>query len=76
MSITYGKFKEINNAVKMNDSNRMGKVLAVRGDVCRIEVSDNISDIYVQQLIEDIVYNGTGCISNPSILKNWKGWAA
>ena len=84
MNVTYREFKEINDRIKPLNTNGkvtgiskdfpMGKVVAVKGDMCQLAVYDNVSTITIQQLVEDILYNEMGCISNPSSIRNWKGW--
>lgn len=72
--MTYEYFKNNNNLSKQLGVKPVGKILAVQGDMCRLAVFDNESNIDIMRLVEDIVHNGLGCISNPSALQNWKGW--
>lgn len=74
--MTYEYFKQMNNMSKgMVDVK--GKVIDVdfKTNTCKLVV-DGISNgkMTIQSLIENIVYDGMCAITNPSVLKNWKGF--
>lgn len=74
--MTYKYFQEQNNIAKRMGV-KSGRVIysSSNPNVCKLQFEDNESLIEVTQLVQDIVYNGMGCITNPSALKNWPGFS-
>lgn len=74
--MTYDYFKQMNNMSK--------GMVAVKGKVIDVDFKTNTCKLVVDgksngkmaipNLIENIVYDGMGAITNPSALKNWKGF--
>ena len=73
--MTYEQFKEVNDKtkkiVKDNPFNQILKIDMVdfSKDSCEIKGKKYKISVIVQQILD-----GKGCISNPSILTNWKGF--
>lgn len=77
--MTYKEFVDVNNAFKRIPDMQVGKVLSVKNlsseydASCVLRDGDMDSPFLVHKLVS-IIGSGFGCISNPSILKNWKGF--
>jgi hypothetical protein len=74
--MTYGEFKRQNDRAKRYTSTigRVSNINLSRG-TCSLTVLDNVTDnLYIHNIVKDIVYNGMGAICNPSALRNWKGF--
>ena len=73
--LTYDEFKRIND-----QSKKMGVTCGhidnvdLKAETCVLAVFDNRTPISIQNLVADITVNGMGCVSNPSAIKEWKGW--
>ena len=73
--ITYEQFKEMND-----NSKQFFDVLGTISDVslkdgyCVLDYLDNSTRLPILQVVLDIYRDGMGAITNPSALKNWKGW--
>lgn len=74
--MTYEYFKNQNNMSKNIGVQPIGKIESVDNieNTCVLLVEDNRSIVPIQHIINDIVRDGIGCLSNPSKLKRWKGW--
>lgn len=74
--MTYREFKKHNDTSKLCNDVTVGRVTDVNliSETCRLTVESHSSVISIAQLVEDIVYNGMGVISNPSILQRWRGF--
>lgn len=73
--MTYEYFKK-NNDISKRTNPAVGRVSHVnfKRNTCTLVYEDNISEVPIKELVDEIVLDGMGSISNPSILKNWKGW--
>lgn len=72
----YSEFKKQNDISK-DYFPQLGKVSNVnfQADTCTLAFADCVTDnIPIQVVVDDIVLNGMGAISNPSILKYWRGF--
>lgn len=73
--LTYSRFKNLNDTSK-----RMGVTCGhidcvdLKNNICVLNVEGNKTSLDINQLVADIAVNGMGCVSNPSVLKNWKEW--
>lgn len=74
--MTYREFKKHNDTSKLCKDIPIGRVTDVNliSETCRLTVESHSSVIPIAQLVEDIVYNEMGVISNPSILQRWRGF--
>lgn len=75
--MTYREFKAHNDASKKLSNVTVGRVTDVNlmSETCKLTVNDNSSIIYIGTLVNNIVYDGLGAISNPSLLQRWSGFS-
>lgn len=46
----------------------------LKNNRCKVDFEGNISDVAISEIVEDVIYNEMGAISNPSKLKGWQGF--
>lgn len=75
--MTYREFKRHNDTSKVMSNMTVGRVTNVNliTETCELNVGDRKSIISIGQLVRDIVYDGMGAISNPSLLQRWRGFS-
>lgn len=72
----YEDFKRQNDSSKKFFSH-LGKLEDVNlsDNTCTLVFLDNITrNLSIQDIVNDIIYNGMGAVSNPSALRGWKGF--
>ena len=74
--ITYAEFKRHNDTSKKLPNTVVGRVTDVNliSETCKLTVGNNVSLVDISTLVHNIVYDGLGAISNPSLLKRWSGF--
>lgn len=74
--MTYNDFKRFNDRSKccFNSLGRISNV-NVKDNTCTLTFEDRVThNISIHTIVEDIVYNDMGAVSNPSALRKWKGF--
>ena len=73
--MTYEYFKKMNDESKCYFPD-LGKIIGVdnKTNSCILDFCGNQTKISIEELVNEIVRDGMGAISNPSALKAWKGW--
>lgn len=72
----YEDFKRQNDSSKQFFS-CLGRIedVSLKNNTCTLIFADNVTkNLYIQDVVNDIIYNGMGAVSNPSALKGWKGF--
>lgn len=75
--MSYDDFKKYNNDSKKHFSSlgRISNVDNVKG-TCTLTFEDRVThNLSIQNIVDDIAYNGMGAVSNPSALRKWKGFS-
>jgi hypothetical protein len=70
---TYENFVKVSHSY---DKNACGRILGVdykTGSVT-FKFQDNVSKVSINTLVENVINDGFGGITNPSLLKDWSGW--
>lgn len=76
MAPTYEQFKRVNDESKsyFDIKSRVSDVDLVN-ETCTLTTGDRVTrDIPISVVVTDVYLNCMGVISNPSALKNWKGF--
>lgn len=74
--MTYEYFKK-NNDISKKFFPSLMKILEVNFEfgICTVSFDGNVtSGLPIGNLVEDVIYNEMGALSNPSKIKNWKGF--
>lgn len=74
--MTYKQFAEENNVSK-KFNNSIGRVTNVDlvKNTCTLSIENRATDkVPIETVVRNIVYDGLGAITNPSILKRWSGF--
>lgn len=74
--MTYSHFAKENNVSKKFNK-VIGRVTNVNlvANTCTLTVDGRVTnELPIETVVNDIVYNGFGAITNPSILKRWRGF--
>ncbi len=78
LKMTYEIFKNNNNTSKrLKAYDVIGKLTDVdfEKDTCTLTVEDNVTpNLPILHIVQDVAINDMGVLSNPSILKRWKGF--
>lgn len=45
-----------------------------KNNTCKVNFEGNISVVSINSVVEDVIYNGMGALSNPSKFKGWSGF--
>lgn len=75
--MTYNHFKRNNNIAKSHfDSLGRLSNVNLKDNTCTLTFEDRVTNnIPIQTIIEDIMYNAMGAVSNPSALRKWEGFS-
>lgn len=75
--MTYKEFKRHNDTSRAMFNMTVGRITDVNltTETCKLTVEDRTTVINIGQLVNEIVYDGMGVISNPSLLQRWKGFS-
>lgn len=73
--MTYEYFKKNNDTSKVFFQT-LGRIESVnfRNNTCVMNFDGNKTKMYINDLVNDIINNGMGALSNPSKLKGWCGF--
>ena len=71
--------KTYENFVKVSHSygkDACGRILGVdyKAESVTFKFQDNVSEVSINTLVENVINDGFGGITNPSLLKDWSGW--
>ncbi len=76
-NFTYEHFKKTCEiGAKLLGPEGRGKLIEVNfsKDTCVLETYGNVSRYPIEAIVNEICCNGTGYITNPTVLAKWKGW--
>lgn len=73
--MTYEYFKK-NNDISKGYFSSLCKVESVdlKKGTCMMNFEGNRTRVNIKDLVDDVIYNGMGALSNPSKLKGWSGF--
>lgn len=73
--MTYEYFKK-NNDISKSYFPSLGRLESVdfKNNTCVMNIDGNSTKMYIHDLVNDIINNGMGALSNPSKLKGWSGF--
>lgn len=75
--MTYAYFERINNESKgYFDTLMTIKSMSNKKGTCIVDFEGRESEVSIEEIVSNVVSDGMGAVSNPSKLKNWKGFNA
>ena len=75
MSNAYDTFVQVcKRSMGYNETRGTIEEVNLKQNTCVLRVEDNKTLVPIETVVRDVLYNGMGIVTNPSVLRKWKGW--